>query len=458
MKAVKQQARNDRELTRWEAERARRPIAGYLAIMTIILGIVRMLDEFVTSAPTSVQSNIVQEFFVDGLGMTFETGLATLSLLTTALLLCSVVAVFFVALCDKLGRKKILLICTVGMTAGMLVCAVSTNIAVHLVGRAVITFFVATDVHQVFIMEIAPTEKRAFYTQITTVFGSVGVMLVGVVRMLYTSGGALDWRGVFTLPSLLGMAAVIGILIFARETDTFLDFRIAFLKKPVEQRLREAEEAKQAKRAQETVSGIGPAFRYVFSHRQTRALVFAALPISFATIAFASYYETIMSTAGMGVDAVNVTLVIYPAVQAGIALLAGWMTDRFGRKIAGATVSVTALVCFYFFITACRGGNPYLVGVLLGACVGAFWRYNEILTLTMRESVPTAIRTSSGSVIGLAGIVISLVSGVIFSLALAKHPVGLVCMALGGAALGISLVIYLAFVRETKGVVLDEIQ
>lgn len=51
----------------------------------------------------------------------FEQGLAAISLISTALLLCSILAVFFVALCDKAGRRAILIVSIVGMTAGMLV-------------------------------------------------------------------------------------------------------------------------------------------------------------------------------------------------------------------------------------------------------------------------------------------------------------------------------------------------
>ena len=86
--------KEQRELRRWQKEAQRKPMAGYLILMLAILGIVRMLDEFVTSAPTSVQSDIVQEFFVSGMGMSFEQGLSTISLISTALLVCSILAVF----------------------------------------------------------------------------------------------------------------------------------------------------------------------------------------------------------------------------------------------------------------------------------------------------------------------------------------------------------------------------
>lgn len=453
------QEKNDRELSRLTKEQKKPTVAGYLLIMTGILSLVRMLDEFVTSAPTSVQSNIVEEFFVQGMGIEFDAGLATLSLITTALLLCSVLAVFFVALCDKIGRKKILIICTIGMTAGMLVCALSSSLIVHIIGRALITFFVATDVHQIYIMEIAPVDKRAFYTQITTVFGSIGVMLVGVVRLMYTSEGALNWRGVFTLPGILGIVAVIGIALFARETNVFLDARIAYLQKPVQQRKREAEAAKKERTAQETVSGILPAARYVFTHKQTLAVFLSSVPISFATIAFATYYETIMTTSGMSTDSVSTALIVYPLIQAVIALIVGYIMDKAGRKAAGAITSVCALAGLILFIwTAEHSGNPIVVGILLGVTLGAYWRYNEVLTITLKESVPTAIRASAGSITGLASVILSLISGVVISIALATMPVGKVCIIFGSIFLGVSLMIYLVFVKETKGVVLDEIQ
>lgn len=447
-----------KELARWKKQAQRRPMAGYLAIMIVILGIVRMLDEFVTSAPTSVQSDIVQEFFVEGMGMSFEQGLATISLISTALLLCSILAVFFVALCDKMGRRVILIVSTVGMTAGMLVCCISTSLAVHIVGRAIITFFVATDVHQIYVLEIAPDDKRAMYIQITTVFGQAGVMLVGLVRMLFTQGGELNWRGVFLLPCVIGVAACVGVMAFARETDAFLNARIAHLSKTPEQRAAEAEAAKRNKAEAETKSGILPAAKYVFTHKQTRNLLLATMPCCFATMAFATYYETIMTSSGMGTDQVSVALFVYPLFASAVALLVGYVTDRFGRKPAGVMTAILTFVSLFLFIFAAQGQMPpVVVGMLLGIETGAFWRYNELLTLTMRESVPTVIRASAGSVTGLISVMLSLVSGILISIFLAVFPVGSVCMVWGAVTIGLSALLYVLGVQETKGTKLEEV-
>lgn len=52
MNAEKQRAKEQKELAKWKTQAERKPIAGYMVIMMIILSVVRLLDEFVTSAPT----------------------------------------------------------------------------------------------------------------------------------------------------------------------------------------------------------------------------------------------------------------------------------------------------------------------------------------------------------------------------------------------------------------------
>lgn len=451
-------AKEAKELERLQNEKTKKPIPMYMGIAMVVLSLIRLLDEFVTSAPASVQSSIVMEFFVDGMGMSFEQGLSMMSLMTTALLLFSVAAVFFVALCDKVGRKKILIVSTIGMTSGMLLCSLSTNLIIHLIGRAIITFFVATDVHQIYIMEIAPSDKRSTYTQITTVFGSVGVMLVAVVRMLYTEGNSLNWRGVFLLPSIAGVIAVVAAILFIRETDVFLDARIQYLQKPLEERRANRETEKDKKEQEQTRSGLGSAAKYVITHKQTRSILLAQIPLCFATMAFATYYESIMTASGMNIASVNLALLVYPIAMAVVAVIVGQITDKLGRRPAGVFTAVCAFVSMFLFILlAGKGANPLLVGAFLGLELGAYWRYNETITLSLRESVPTQIRASAGSFTGLISVALSLVAGVVMSVILSMYSVEQVCLVAGAVSLGLSTIIYIFMVKETKGTDLNQV-
>ena len=458
MDSEKTRMKEQKELAKWKKLAEKKPIGGYMLLMMAVLSVVRLLDEFVTSAPTSVQSNIVEEFFVKGMGMRFEQGLSVISLISTGLLVFSILAVFFVSLCDKLGRRKILIISTLGMTTGMLICSISANLTMHLIGRAIIAFFVATDVHQIYVMELAPKDRRSMYTQITTVFGSLGVMLVGLVRMLFTHNGVLNWRGVFLLPCAIGIAATAAVILFARETDTFLTARISYLEKPAEQREAELAAAKKRKTAAEAKAGILPAAKYVFTHKQTRSIFLAQIPCCFATMAFATYYETIMTSSGMNTNQVSAALFIYPVSSAIVALLVGYITDHLGRRPAGIlTASLSFVSLFLFIFSAKLRLNPYVVGLLLGMEIGAFWRFNETLSLSMRESVPTVIRASAGSVTGLISLVFSVASGILIAVFLAKYPVEQVCLVWGAVTIGLSALLYTLFAKETKNIDLDDI-
>lgn len=451
-------AKEAKELNKWHNEAKRKPFTGYLGVMLAILSLVRLLDEFATAAPTSIQTWLVKEFFVTGMGQTFETGLSTLSLLTTLLMLFSILAVIYTASCDRVGRKVILIISVFGMATGMILCSLSTNLMVHLFGRAIITFFIASDVHQIYVMEIAPASKRATYLQLTTVFGAVGVMFVGLSRTLFTVDGILNWRGVFIIPSILGLIAGIVLILCSRETNTFINNRIVYLEKSYEQRLQEAERAKNDKKKEAVKIGIIPAYKYIFTHKQTRNIFLAFIPQAMAVMAFATYYETIMSTSGMATEEINKALFIYPVTSAIIAIFAGYMSDKIGRRLTGIILSFTSFLTLFLFIwSTINGLNPYIVGLIFGINRGAFWRYGETVGLAFKESIPTNIRGSAGAAMGLVLVAISLVAGIIFSILLASISVVALCLVWGAITLGLSALIFFVLVKETKGIDLDSI-
>ena len=447
-----------KELAKWRKEANRKPYTGYLGVMIAILSLIRLLDEFATSAPSSIQSWLVKEFFVTGMGKSFDEGLATLSLITTVLLIFSILAVIYTALCDRVGRKIILIISVFGMALGMFTCFLSTNLMVHIVGRAILTFFIATDVHQIYVMEIVPANKRATYLQLTGVFGAVGVMLVGLSRIMYTVDGVLQWRGVFIIPSIVGLIAGILLILRSRETDTFINSKIAYLEKPYEQRQLEAEKAKVDKASEASKTGIIASYKYIFTHKQTRNIFLAFIPQTLAIMAFASYFESIMSTSGMSTDAISQALFISPISGIIVAVFAGYMADKFGRRPTGIILSITSFLTFFIFIWSAKTAiNPYLVGLILGLNTAAFWRYGETVGLSFKESIPTNIRASSGAAMGLISVFIAFASGIAFSILLANINVTTLCLVWGAITLGLSAFLFFVLVKETKGIDLDSI-
>ena len=70
-------------------------------------------------------------------------------------------SIFYKPLSDRFGRKIFLVINTLGMSLGMLVIALSHNLALYVVGAVIIFFFVPHDMQVVYVMESAPSKHRA---------------------------------------------------------------------------------------------------------------------------------------------------------------------------------------------------------------------------------------------------------------------------------------------------------
>lgn len=57
-----------------------KPMTGkYLWFLMIVLAIVYIVDEVTSNIPSSLQSEVVEEFFVRGMGMDLTTGVAALT-------------------------------------------------------------------------------------------------------------------------------------------------------------------------------------------------------------------------------------------------------------------------------------------------------------------------------------------------------------------------------------------
>jgi MFS family permease len=443
-----------KELAKWKHKLSKSHYAGFFVVLLVLTTLARVLDAYSTNVTTSLQTAIVNEFYVLGQGLDFATGLSQYSMLTTGLLIFSVLATIYISLADKYGRKPLLVISVIGMTAGMFICYLSTNLIVHIIGRAVISFFVAQDIHQLYMMEIAPKEKRASYMAAVAFFGYLSVMLISVARGANTVGSELIWRNTFIVPVIAGLILTVLMLVFGRESKVFLDTRIKYLSKPYEERQAEA----KAKNEKAKTGGLGKAFKFIFKHKQPRNLILASIAQMIAIMAFFGFYEAIMTTSGMTTEQVNNALFIYPISCAFAILATGLISDKFGRKAAGVTSSVLAFLGLVAFVLAAKNMiNPYIVGLLYGIEIGFFWAYGNQLILAFGETIPTEIRSSSIAARGIIAVVISLVSGVVISALVKFFPLGPLCLIWGAITLGVSIVMFWLMVKETKGTNLEEV-
>lgn len=146
---------------------------GYMAYLLTILSMVYIVDEIASNIYNSLQSDMILEFYVNGMGLEFNAGLATYSAMTAPLYVCMLITPFYKSLADRFGRKIFLALNTFGMGAGMFVCMLAPNPVIYLVGIGIIYFLMNNDMQVLYIMlpgESTPTNLRV------SVVGTMGIM------------------------------------------------------------------------------------------------------------------------------------------------------------------------------------------------------------------------------------------------------------------------------------------
>lgn len=443
--------KEQRQLAKLRKEQGKSNFAAYPIVLLVFMILLRMLDEFTTSGSSSLQSAITTEFFVIGKGMTYEEGLSLGSLYSTPLMLLSILATVIVSLSDRIGRKPMLLASGIGIALGAVIIYLSPNYATYFVGGIFIQFFVSFDMHQLYIVEVAPENKRARWQAYSSFFSQMAIVLIGVLRLLNTNeAGELAWRNIYLLPAIVGAVVAILLIVVVRESDVFIKQRIAYLETPVEQRIAAAE---GKKKAASNNGGLGKAFGYIFKNKQMLWVMLSLLLFRFAIPAFASYNESIMSTNGMSTDAVSTALIFSPIAMGFTRLSAGFASDKLGRKKASVIYGVVTVAALITFILCIKSGAPAaLVGILMGISSGSYWTVGDQIGLMMNESAPTNIRGSVTAAAGLLQTVVAIVAMVFAGIMVAFVDLATFCVVYGVIVLGIATLALLFKVKETNGV------
>jgi MFS family permease len=445
-------AKEQKQLAKLRKEQGKSNFKAYPLIALVFMILLRMLDEFTTNCSSSLQTSIVTEFFVKGQGMTFQEGLSAMSLATSPLMLLSILATIIMVLSDRIGRKPMLLASGIGIAAGAVIVFLSPDFSAYMMGCVLINFFISFDMHQLYIVEVAPENKRATWQAYSSFFSQMAIVFVGVTRLLNTNeAGELAWRNIYLLPALVGVIVAILLVVVIRESDVFLKQRIAHLETPLEER------QAAGKKVQNNNGGLGKAFGFIFKNKQMLWVMLSLLLFRMAIPAFASYNESIMSQNGMSTDAVSTALIFSPIAMGFTRLSAGFASDKLGRKKASTIYgAATVAVLIAFILCVKNGANPVIVGLLMGISSGSYWTVGDQIGLMMNESAPTAIRGSVTAAAGLLQVVVAIVAMVFAGIMVAFVDPAIFCVVYGVIVLGIATVALLFKVKETNGIDLDK--
>lgn len=452
----KRQKREAAELTRRLKMQSRPQYKGYLAILLIFVAVVYIVDEFSSNVNAAIQFEVVKEYIVaTGMAENATKGATLMTLMSAPMYLLMVIAPFYKALADRFGRRIFLAINTVGMGIGMLVCMLSTNIYVFILGTLIITFVVPNDIQVMYIMEVAPEKHRAKLCSATKAVGLLGVTFIAVLKNHYMGADVTLWREIYLIPVII--AIVVGLLAYVclRETPIFLSNRISYLEMSEEER----KSVKEKEKTQNNNGGVIKALKFIFKHKQLRALAITGFVFAIST-GVTLYYETIMQTGRMTPDAVTTAIFVFPFFNALLTFFSGFMMDKLGRKRAALILASFAFLGLGMFIISSRlGWSAVLVGATYGCFLGGLWSVSDMLFIIMSgESSPTELRASvlgAMSLIFGAGYVISMVLITVFGMFV--NYLGWLCFGICMPFMLASILLLTLKVHETKGINLSTV-
>lgn len=470
-KLEKKQLRTQKEIAKWEKEKSRPKRNMYFVYLVFIITIIYATDEIASQIGTLMKTEIANDL----LSKFGDSSVSVLDMLSVLVVPFQALGLLYRPLADKFGRKLFLIINTFGMSFSMLVIFLSDNLVLYFIGAALVQFFIPHDMHVVYIMESSPSKHRARIYSVIKFFANMGVMLVPLLRRMLMQE-ASQWRKVYMIPAIVGIITCFIALLFARETDAFIDSRLRYLRMSDEERA-----AEKAKKSEENAQGgLIPALKFAMKHKQLRWLYISA---AIANIGFLGSinYQVIMSygyaqnlinlgqfsdfTDGLmnlvSTGAVTQALFMFPVGCSVAQVIMGFVSDSKGRKPAAILTAFNCLVTFViYYIGSNMGWNPYLVGFFCGACIGSYYSTNDVIIMMIGESSPTNLRSSTMSaefIVVAIGVAASYIISFPLTYIFGNSAVGIICFALTVPGFIGALITMAKKTHETKGIDMDTV-
>ncbi len=470
-KLKKQAIKREKEIKKWEKEKSKPKRNFYFAYLVFIITLIYGTDEIASQIGTLMKTEIANDL----LSKFGESSVGILDILSILVVPFQAIGLLYRPLADRWGRKKFLIINTFGMSFALLVIFLSNNLFLYFVGAALVQFFIPHDMHVVYIMESSPSKHRARIYSSIKFLANMSVMLIPFLRRLLMET-ASEWRNVYLIPAVIGLISSFIALMTARETDSFIDSRLRYLKMSDEER----ELEKQKKSSENAQGGLIHALKFALKHKQLKWLYITSALANLGFIGtinyqvilsygyaqnyvenglFSSLGEEVMNAVSVG--PVTEALFMFPVGCAVSQVIMGFISDWKGRKPAAVVTAFNCLLAFIGFSVGARYAlDPYVIGFLCGAAIGSYYSTNDVLIMMIGESSPTNLRSSCMSaqfIVTGVGVAVSYLVSLPFITLLGNSVTGIVSFALLVPGFIAAFVALIKKANETKGIDMDTI-
>lgn len=236
----------------------------------------------------------------------------------------------------------------------------------------------------------------------------------------------------------------------------FLKQRVKYLESPYEERHPAKKKESVEKKNK---SGVFHAMKHLFKEKQLFWLTMISMVFAIGSMSFSAYVESIMTNFGMTTESVTLALMLYPFMNMFITWIAGFVSDKIGRKpiiVVAGILAVCGFICFN--VSAFLGASPYLAGFFYGLYLPCWWQVIDFVGMMVAESTPTYTRASMIGAVSLLrligqalGMLIPVIAPLLFK------QIGFGYMVLVAPFVIIGLVLLIWKVKDTNGVDLNTI-
>ena len=373
---------------------------------------------------------------------------------------------------DRLGRRKVLIMCSVLFIAGALASGLATGQTVLILARLTLGVAVGASAlaAPMFLAELAPAKYRGAVVSSFQLMITVGILVSYLIDMVLEPLGA--WRWMLALGALPALAALIGI-VFAPESPRWLAangardkaISVIGMVQPDLSRAEAVHIVDEIERSRDP-SRAAPAWGTFLSPNVRPVVFFTIAAFILQQVsginAVIYYAPTIMSHAGFDGSATQLAATVgVGVVNVLMTVVAMLVVDSFGRRplfILGFLGSAVSLVVISYAMQADRPDLAPVGLIGLFAYIAFFAvSLGPLPWLYMSELFPLALRSRGMAMASVANWAFNF--AVVFAFPVIVFEFGapfIFAMFAGFCTIGAVYSWY--FAPETKGVSLEEIE